>query len=330
MTQNSELTIGTSRKSSSASVELDVLVRQVRWEADGAVSLQLWPCAGGSLPPWEPGAHVDLVLPTGIERQYSLCGPIEERSFYQIGVRREPTGRGGSEYVHVFLRPGQRLRLKGPRSNFGFRRAESYLFIAGGIGITPILPMIRQAVSWGAEWQLLYGGHTAASMPFVEELHEHGSRVSFYPADKVGRIPLTKVLAKVQRGLKIYACGPESLISDLHSAVSHWPPDTAHVERFKPRRRPPVEDEPVEVVCAASNRTVAVPVGRSILTALVEAGVRVPASCRSGLCGSCETAVVEGVPDHRDEILTESDRDAGDRMFICVSRARTPQLVLDV
>ncbi|NLU70591.1 PDR/VanB family oxidoreductase [Streptomyces sp. HNM0574] len=306
---------------------LDVTVRQLRWEADGVVSLQL--DGDGPLPPWEPGAHVDLVLPTGIQRQYSLCGPTDEGAPYRIGVRRERAGRGGSEYVHAFLRPGQRLRLKGPRSNFGFRPATSYVFVAGGIGITPILPMIRRAEAWGTPWRLLYGGRTAASMPFLDELRPYGSRVSLYPADTVGRMPLSSLFAGVEPGAKIYACGPAALLNALDDAVAHWPRDTLHVERFKAHRpQAPADDKPVDVVCETSGTTVTVPAGRSILDGLEDAGIRVPASCRSGLCGSCATTVLEGEPDHRDEILTPDERAAGDRMFVCVSRARTPRLVL--
>lgn len=311
--------------------EIDVAVRQLRWEADGVVSVQLQSCAGGLLPPWKPGAHVDLVLPTGIQRQYSLCGPVGERSYYQIGVRRERASRGGSEYVHAFLRPGQRLKIAGPRNTFEFQRAGSYLFVAGGIGITPILPMIRQAESWGRDWKLLYGGRTAASMPFLNELREHGPRVTFYPSDAGGRIPLREHLAQVCAGTKVYACGPPALLSDLTDAASHWPADSLHLERFKPRARTPsVHDNPVEVVCAASAKTVGVAAGQSILAALTDAGVDVASSCRSGICGACETRVIEGVPDHRDDILSETERAANDRMFICVSRAQTPRLVLDV
>ncbi|WP_441961497.1 PDR/VanB family oxidoreductase [Mycolicibacterium houstonense] len=310
---------------------IGVAVRQLRWEADGVVSVQLQPCSGEPLPAWEPGAHIDLVLPTGIQRQYSLCGPVGERSYYRIGVRRERTSRGGSEYVHAFLRPGQRLTVAGVRNTFQLQRATSYVFVAGGIGITPILPMIRQAESWGLDWELLYGGHTAASMPFSEELRQYGSKVSFYRSDTDGRIPLGEHFAEVRSGVKIYACGPAELLSALQDAVAHWPADSLHLERFKPRKRvAEVDDKPVEVVCAASGKTVNVEVGQSILAALDSAGVSVPSSCRSGICGACETTVVDGVPDHRDDILSESERAANDRMYVCVSRAKTPRLVLDV
>lgn len=310
---------------------IGVAVRQLRWEADGVVSVQLQPRSGELLPAWEPGAHIDLLLPTGIERQYSLCGPVGERSYYRIGVRRERTSRGGSEYVHAFLRPGQQLTVAALRNTFELHRAGSYVFVAGGIGITPILPMIRQAESWGLDWKLLYGGHTATSMPFSDELREYGKRVSFYASDADGRIPLDEHFAQVRPGTKIYACGPPALLSALQDATAHWPTDSLRLERFTPRKRAPaVDDKPVEVVCAASGKTVDVEAGQSILGALEDAGVNVPSSCRSGICGACETAVVEGVPDHRDDILSEPERAANDRMFICVSRARTPRLVLDV
>lgn len=310
---------------------IGVAVRQLRWEADGVVSVQLQPRSGELLPAWEPGAHIDLLLPTGIQRQYSLCGPVGERSYYRIGVRRERTSRGGSEYVHAFLRPGQQLTVAGLRNTFELHRATSYVFVAGGIGITPILPMIRQAESWGLDWKLLYAGHTATSMPFSDELRGYGTRVRFYASDADGRIPLGEQFAHVRAGAKIYACGPSALLSALQDATAHWPRDSLHLERFKPRKRAAsAEDKPVEVVCAASDRTVNVEAGQSILTALEGAGINVPSSCRSGICGACETTVVEGVPDHRDDILSESERAANDRMFVCVSRAQTPRLVLDV
>ncbi|MEX3650393.1 PDR/VanB family oxidoreductase [Mycolicibacterium porcinum] len=310
---------------------IGVAVRQLRWEADGVVSVQLQPRSGELLPAWGPGAHIDLLLPTGIQRQYSLCGPVGERSYYRIGVRREHTSRGGSEYVHAFLRPGQQLTVSGVRNTFELHRATSYVFVAGGIGITPILPMIRQAESWGLDWKLLYGGRTAASMPFADELRGYGTRVSFYASDADGRIPLSEHFAQVQPGAKVYACGPPALLAALQDATEHWPAGSLYLERFKPRKRASsAEEKPVEVVCAASGKTVNVEAGQSILGALEGAGVNAPSSCRSGICGACETAVVDGVPDHRDDILSETERAANDRMFICVSRAQTPRLVLDI
>ncbi|MFD2468935.1 PDR/VanB family oxidoreductase [Amycolatopsis silviterrae] len=309
---------------------LDVVVRQLRWEADGVVSIDLASAAGNPLPSWAPGAHIDLVLPNGLERQYSLCGPPGERSYYRIGVRRERASRGGSEYVHAFLRPGQRISIKGPRNNFGFGPAGSYVFVAGGIGITPILPMVRAAEAQGADWQLFFGGRTSASMPFLDELGGYGKRVRCHPSDTAGRIPLAELERPVEAGAKVYACGPASLLSDLDTAAENWPAEALHLERFKAPQLAPAENKPVEVECAASKKTVSVGADESIVNALDKAGIPTVTSCRSGICGSCETKVLDGVPDHRDGILSASEQAAGDRMFICVSRACTPRLVLDL
>ncbi len=310
--------------------ELAMVTRQLRWEAAGVVSVELCAADGRDLPQWRPGAHIELVLPTGISRHYSLCGSPADRSAYRIAVLRERAGRGGSEYVHAFLRPGQPVRVRGPRDNFRFRPAESYLFIAGGIGITPILPMMREAERQGVPWRLVYGGRTAASMAFLDELRRHPGRVRLYPEDQVGRIPLGEWLDRPLPGTHIYVCGPEPLLAAVEEGAAHWGPGVVHAERFKARPKPARADTGIEVVCARSDRTVPVPAGRSVLSALEDAGLPVTGSCREGVCGTCETRVLDGVPDHRDDILTEADRARGDRMFICVSRCHGPRLVLDV
>ncbi|MFE6779360.1 PDR/VanB family oxidoreductase [Streptomyces sp. NPDC057702] len=311
-------------------VESAMVVRQLRWEAAGVVSVELCAADGRDLPPWRPGAHVELVLPTGIARPYSLCGAVEDRSRYRIGVLRERAGRGGSEYVHAFLRPGQPVRVRGPRDNFGFGPAPAYVFVAGGIGITPILPMVREAERLGVPWRLAYGGRTAASMAFLDELAPYAGRVWRYPADRTGRIPLGEWLERPRPGTALYACGPESLLSAIEEGSAHWERGAVRMERFAARPRPQAPRAEVEVVCARSDRTVTVPPDRSVLGALEAAGVPVTGSCREGVCGTCETRVLDGVPDHRDDILTADEREAGDRMYPCVSRARGPRLVLDV
>ncbi|GGZ51312.1 putative oxidoreductase [Streptomyces inusitatus] len=310
--------------------ETQVVVRQLRWEATGVVSVVFTAPDGVELPPWRPGAHIELALPTGIRRQYSLCGDPRDRYRYRIGVLRERTSRGGSEYVHAFLRPGQRVRLRGPLDNFGFEPAKAYLFIAGGIGITPILPMVGQAAAWGVPWRLAYGGRTAASMAFLDELRAHPDRVSLHPGDRTGRIPLDTWLDRPRPGTVVYACGPESLLTAVESRAAHWGPGAVRLERFRPSAGPARPDTEVTVVCARSNRTVTVPAGRSILGALEDEGLPVTGSCREGVCGTCETRVLEGEPDHRDDILTAEQRTAGDRMYLCVSRARSQRLVLNV
>ncbi|MFJ6698259.1 PDR/VanB family oxidoreductase [Streptomyces sp. NPDC091272] len=307
------------------------MVCQVRWEAAGVVSVELSSPDGRPLPPWRPGAHVELALPTGIVRQYSLCGSPQDRSSYRIGVLRERASRGGSEYVHAFLRPGQPVQLRGPLDNFGFRREKSYLFIAGGIGITPVLAMARQAAAWGLPWQLLYGGRSGDSMAFRDELRAHGDNVRLYPKDRTGRMPLRTLLERPRPGTAVYACGPEALLAEVEERAAHWAPGSVRLERFRPRARPAaLPDADVEVVCARSNRTVTVPAGTSILGALEDEGLPVTGSCREGVCGTCETRVIDGEPDHRDDILTAEERASGDRMYLCVSRARGERLVLDV
>ncbi|GAA1948060.1 PDR/VanB family oxidoreductase [Amycolatopsis minnesotensis] len=310
--------------------ELSMVVRQLRWEAAGVVSVELCAPDGGELPPWRPGAHIELVLPTGIARQYSLCGTPEDRSCFRIGVLRERASRGGSEYVHAFLRPGQPVRVRGPRDNFQFGPAEAYLFVAGGIGITPILPMVRQAAAEGVPWQLLYGGRGAASMAFLDELRHYRDQVRLYPKDQGGRIPLGDWFDRPRPGTAVYACGPESLLTAVEEAAAHWGPGTVHGERFKARAKPVLPNAEIEVVCARSERTVTVPAERSVLSALEDGGLPVAGSCREGICGTCEVRVLDGVPEHRDDILSEDDRAAGDRMFPCVSRACGGRLVLDV
>ncbi|MEU8971157.1 PDR/VanB family oxidoreductase [Streptomyces monashensis] len=309
---------------------LQVIVRQLRWEATGVVSVELAAPDGSALPPWSPGAHIMLELPTGIVRQYSLCGDPLDRSGYRIGVLRERASRGGSEYVHAFLRPGQPVRIRGPLDNFRFRPEKGYLFVAGGIGITPILAMVRQAAAWDLPWELLYGGRTAGSMAFLGELGGCPERVHLYPEDRLGRIPLDDWLGERRPDTAIYACGPEPLLTAVEEKAAHWGPGAVHLERFRARPKPARPDTDVEVVCARSNRTVNVPAGRSILGALEAEGLPVTGSCREGVCGTCETRVLEGEPDHRDDILTDGDREAGDRMYICVSRACGERLVLDV
>ncbi|GAA4834937.1 PDR/VanB family oxidoreductase [Saccharopolyspora rosea] len=315
---------------STAPTDLVVLVRQLRWESTGVVSVELCAADGNPLPPWQPGAHIDLVLPTGITRQYSLCGSPADRDHYRIAVLRERRSRGGSEYVHAFLRPGQPVRVRGPRNNFGFEPADSYLFIAGGIGITPILPMVRRAEELGVPWRLAYGGRTAGSMAFLGELREYRDRVWLHPSDRAGRIPLGEWLDHPEDGTAIYACGPEPLLRAVESAAAHWAPGSLHLERFRARPKPELPNSEFEVECARSHRTVTVPADRSVLDALEGAGLPVAGSCREGVCGTCETRVLGGTPEHRDDILSGPEREAGERMFICVSRSCGPKLTLDI
>lgn len=308
---------------------LDLLVEDKAIRAEGVVSLQLRRLGGEPLPEWSPGAHVDLLI-DGVEaRQYSLCGDPRERDRWRLGILREPQGRGSSRYVHDTLSAGDVVRADGPRNHFELVPSPHYLFIAGGIGITPLLPMVAAVERAGADWRLAYGGRSRASMAFVEELGRYGSRVAIRPQDEVGLLDLEALFADLDEDALIYCCGPEPLLEAVESLAAGRPAGTLHVERFEAKPQPAgVAAESIEVVLARSGSTVSVDSDQSILKAVQEAGVPVLCSCTEGVCGTCETEVLEGLPDHRDSILSEEERAAGDCMMICVSRALTPRLVL--
>ncbi|WP_328552420.1 PDR/VanB family oxidoreductase [Streptomyces sp. NBC_00358] len=307
--------------------EAELAVERRTFAADDVLALTLRHPLGTELPPWEPGAHVDVVLGPGLERQYSLCGDPADRGAWRIAVLREPEGRGGSAFVHGQLGEGARVRVRGPRNHFALVPAERYRFVAGGIGITPILPMLAAAEAAGAEWTLLYGGRTRGSMAFAEELRRYGDRVVLAPQDETGLLDLAPVLDEVPAGTLVYCCGPGPL---LDAVEERCPAGLLHVERFRPKVQEAGGETEFEVVLERSGRTVTVAPGVSVLDTVRAAGVEVLFSCAEGTCGTCETEVLEGVPDHRDSVLTDEEREAGETMLICVSRCRGTRLVLDL
>lgn len=300
--------------------------------ADGVLTLELAAPSGGRLRDWTPGSHIDLVLPNGMTRQYSLCGDRWDPLTYRVGVLLEPAGRGGSSYVHDSLQVGDLVGVGGPRNNFPLVPSERYLFVAGGIGITPILPMVRQAEMLGADWQLLYGGRRRASMAFLHELAPYGDRVRVVPRDESGlRHSLPGFLGEPREGVRIYACGPAPLLAAMERACAGWPPHTLRTERFVAEETgAPVRTAPFEVELARSGTTVTVTPDLTVLEALNQVGVEVLSSCRRGVCGTCETTVLAGRPDHRDALLDDDERAADDCMYVCVSRSRDERLVLDL
>lgn len=299
--------------------------------ADGVVALVLGTESGDRFPAWDPGAHVDLVLGEAPTRQYSLCGDPTDLATYRLGILREPGGRGSSLFVHDQLQIGDPVVVRGPRNNFPLVKSASYLFIVGGIGITPVLAMVRQAELDRADWRLVYGGRTRDSMAFVAELAAYGDRVQIVPQDEQGLLDLERLLHVAEPATKVYCCGPEPLLVAVESAAAHWPTDALHVERFVARPlSEPVLTGPFEVYLSRSNVTVTVESDCSVLDAVATAGVPVLSSCQEGTCGTCETGVLEGTPDHRDSVLDKQARERGDCMMICVSRSCTPRLVLDM
>jgi ferredoxin-NADP reductase len=307
--------------------EAELVVEQREFAADGVLALTLRHPLGEPLPAWEPGAHVDVVLGPGLERQYSLCGAPADLARWRIAVLREPDGRGGSAHVHEQLGQGDKVRVRGPRNHFRLEPAPRYRFIAGGIGITPILPMLAAAQAAGAEWTLLYGGRTRQSMAFTGELERYGDRVTVAPQDESGLLALALVLDDVPDGTLVYCCGPGPL---LDAVEERCPSGVLRVERFQAKEQPVGEDGEFEVELAQSGLTLTVVPGVSVLDTVRAAGVEVLFSCTEGTCGTCETDVLDGVPDHRDSVLTAEEQQGGETMMICVSRCQGRRLVLDL
>lgn len=314
----------------SSSAGLPLVVRALRPAADGVLAVDLGSPSGDELPAWTPGAHVDVAPHPSILRQYSLCGDLDDRRRWRVAVRRDDDGRGGSSYIHERVREGDVVRVGLPRNHFPLATHDCHLFVAGGIGITPILPMIRALEARGESWHLWYAGRSRRSMPFLGELLRYDDRVEVFAADEGRRLDVRQLLAAHRPGAGVYCCGPTGLVTAVQDACTSWPAGSVHVERFSPLEVDPASSEAFEVSLERSGLTVEVPADKSILEVLEANGVQVPFSCREGICGSCETFVVEGEPEHHDSVLSESERCAGESMMLCVSRAASPRLVLDL
>lgn len=311
---------------------LDVVVDQRQALACGVLGLTLVAPDGTTLPAWRPGAHIDLLLSNDMVRQYSLCGNPENTSKWAIAVQLEDQGRGGSRWIHENLPVGSTIRVSPPRNLFELAPADEYVFIAGGIGITPITAMVRTVRKMGTSWRLLYGGRTRSTMAFRDEFADD-ERVSILPQDEHGLLDLDRVLLPVaDRAPAVYACGPEPLLAAVEDCCARFGMKPPRVERFSPR--PDVTAgaarSSFEVLLAQSGLTVTVPADKSILDVLEEQGQMVLSSCREGTCGSCETTLLHGDAQHLDSVQTEQERLEGNTIYICVSRARSQRLVLDL
>jgi ferredoxin-NADP reductase len=312
-------------------------VRRRESSADGVVTLTLATPGGTDLPDWTPGAHIDLMMTESLVRQYSLCGDTANRAEWRVGVLLDPNSRGGSQFVHDKLHDGSTVRVRGPRNHFPLVSAPRYLFIAGGIGITPMLPMIAGAEATGADWRLLYGGRQRSTMAFLDELERYGERASICPRDGQDgtnfRGNLDSALSEPQDDTLVYCCGPEGLLTAVEDACSHWPAGSLHTERFSAKAlaepSPDVLDS-FEVECQRSGLTLTVTQDKSIYEACEEAGVDVLGSCMEGVCGTCECDLIEGEGDHRDSVLNDAEKEANETIMICVSRSRSERLVLDL
>ncbi len=288
---------------------------------------------GGRLPSWEPGAHIDVQIdgPAGppVVRQYSLCGDPGDAFAYRIAVLLEPDGSGGSKYLHESVRPGQLIRVSEPRNLFDFAVASRLTFVAGGIGITPILPMLAAADEAGAQWVLHYSGRARSTMAFLDELDKYGDRVRLYESLGNERLVVPEIVDDAA-GSVVYACGPPRLLDALESEAEGTA-TSVKVERFINENLIADEsDDAFDVELSITGKTLRIEPGESILERVVDIGVPAPSSCRGGTCGTCETFVLEGEPDHRDAVLNPREREESEVMMICVSRSKGERLVLEL
>lgn len=308
-------------------------VRRKRAASDGVVELELVQPDGATLPGWQPGAHVELHLPSGLSRQYSLCGSPADNSSYRLGILNAPESRGGSSYVHSGLAEDDILEVSGPRNNFELVKSPEYHFLAAGIGVTPMMPMLEEAERQGASWKLTYMGRSRSSMAFWQELAaRYPGRVDIRPDDEFGFPDLGALLGNPRDGVKIYACGPEGLLRALEGSCTAWPAGTLHLERFAPKDSAMSSARAISfrVKLALSGLELEVPAGRSIVEVAEEAGAPVFFSCMEGTCGTCETRILCGEADHRDSILSDEEKAANEMMMICVSRSKSDVLELEL
>jgi tetrachlorobenzoquinone reductase len=315
---------------------LEVRVKSVTWEAQGINSYELRPMPGQELPPFTAGSHIDLHLPNGMIRSYSLVNPQSERHRYVIAVNRDASSRGGSRYVHESVRPGDLLTVSAPRNNFELKEdAPHSLLIAGGIGITPIWCMVQRLEELGRPWELYYCTRTRQNAAFLDELRQLGERVHLnlhvnFDEEPGGKmLDIAGVLATAKPETHVYCCGPLPMLAAFEEAAKGRAPETVHVEYFSAKEAPAAGGG-FTVVLAKSGKTIAVPPGKTILDAVLDAGIDAPYACMEGVCGTCETKVIEGEPDHRDLVLSQEERAASKTMMICCSGCNSARLVLDL
>ncbi|HEX5393275.1 MAG TPA: PDR/VanB family oxidoreductase [Rhodocyclaceae bacterium] len=316
---------------------ITVRVARKALEAQDICSFELVAADGKPLPPFSAGSHIDVHLPGGIVRQYSLCNDPAETHRYVLGVLNDPASRGGSKAMHEQVKEGDTLTISEPRNHFALtHEAKRSLLFAGGIGVTPILCMAERLAVMGSDFQMHYCGRSRERMAFVDRISasSFASRVAVHVDDGAPeqKLDLAAALAKPQAGTHLYVCGPKGFMDAvLNTARSAgWPEEQLHYEFFSADVVKSDADGSFEVKLASSGRVVTVPKDKTVIAALAEAGIDVPVSCEQGVCGTCLTRVIEGVPDHRDAYLTPEEKAANDQFLPCCSRAKSACLVLDI
>lgn len=310
---------------------IDVRLVEVRYAAREINVFTVERPDGGALPPAAPGAHLDLHLPNGEIRQYSLIDTAGSARRYRVAVKRDASGTGGSLYLHDKVPVGTMLKVSAPRNHFELDESASHsVLIAGGIGVTPIYAMASRLAGQGRSWEMHYSSRSRDDAAFQSELGELGAVRFHYDAESDGRfLDLAAIVEAAPAGADFYCCGPVPMLEAFERATASLPPERVHVEYFEARDAPASEGG-FAVELARTGTIHAIPPGQSILDVLRDAGLDLPASCERGVCGTCETRVLSGTPDHRDAILTESEKRAGDTMMICCSGAKSSRLLLDL
>lgn len=301
------------------------------WEAEGINSYILKPLAGETLPPFEPGAHIDVQLGPGLARSYSLVNDPAERGYYEIAVHHAIDGRGGSRHIHDKWKVGQVVEISAPKNNFPMvEDAAHSVLIAGGIGITPMLPMIARLERLGRSWELHYVAATPDRAAYVDRVAGHGTvEIVFDGVPGGTRLDLKAICDAAPADAHLYCCGPKGMLDAFVAINAGRPKGHAHIEYFSADTELATEGGYV-VECRRSGAKVAVEEGETMLDALLSAGIDIPFACAEGICGTCEVKVLEGVPDHRDHFLTDEAKAANTAIMVCCSGSKSAHLVLDL
>jgi ferredoxin-NADP reductase len=317
-----------------------VRVQSIALIAQGTLTVEFAPADGVELPAFSAGAHIDLDLPNGIKRSYSLCNSPTERGRYVIGVKKADPSRGASAYIHEQLGLGQVISISVPRNNFELERnADMSVLIAGGIGVTPIWSMIQDLEAGRRPWRLYYAARTRGDAAFLSEIRtlaDGRSDLIDVRFDHEPGVPMLDMCAIVARhvgaGVHFYCCGPGPMLNAFEAATSGVARGHAHLERFSAEPAPASAEalSEFDIVLARRGTTLRVEDGKTVLETLLDAGIDIPYSCMNGVCGSCRVEVLEGVPDHRDMVLTDEERASNGAIMVCCSKSRTPRLVFDL
>jgi ferredoxin-NADP reductase len=310
---------------------IDVRLTAIRYAARDTNLYEFRHVDGRPLPEYEPGAHIDLHLPNGLIRNYSLIVARPESGLYTFGIKRDPASRGGSRYIHDELRVGKTLKISAPRNNFPLKEdAKHTILLAGGIGITPIWCMVQRLAELGRSWQLYYSCRSRADMAFLDALERMAPSQFHFDDENAGKfLDIAGIVAKAPKDAHLYCCGPTPMLNAFEAVAKDWPREQIHIEYFTPKAEP-AKKGGFTVELARSKQEFFIPEGRTILEVLLDEGVDVDYSCELGICGACQQRVISGIPEHRDAILTEEEQAENTRVMICCAGCKSDRLVLDL